>query len=200
MTLASGTPRRRGRPSVLDTDDVVAKAFRLWSTHGFAATSWQDLAAATGVSTRTLLRHFPSKSDIAWLGVEPATERLTAALAATADDVPLGDAVRHAIAESVSHEPHVQRVSADWLRLISSEPELVAMAPAAYRPWIAELAGFIGRRLPEAPTSVCRAIATAYQAATFDALLSWAEIAPDIDSADAVEEALRWLTITVPAP
>ena len=79
-------PRRPGRPSVLDTRAVSAGALRLWADRGFATTSWNDLAEATGISTRTLLRHFSSRSEIAWIGVAPATERLQSALGAAAPE------------------------------------------------------------------------------------------------------------------
>ncbi|MET7774012.1 TetR family transcriptional regulator [Nocardia sp. NPDC005366] len=192
-------PRRRGRPTVLDTHEVAENAYRLWSARGFATTSWSDLAQATGISTRTLLRHFPSRSDIAWLGVAPATDRLRAALDSAPEVSGLAAAVRMAIVESVSHDPRVQRITPDWLRLISSEPELVAMAPLAYRPWIAVLATYIGHHLSEAPPAICRALATAYQAATFAALIDWADAGAHGDCADAVDEMLRWMDIHTPS-
>lgn len=106
--------------------------------------------------------------------------------------------IRSAIVESVSHEPRVRRVAPDWLRLISSEPELAATAPLAYRPWIETLARYIASRLPDAPAAICRALATAYQAAAFAALIEWADAGAQGDCADAVEEMLRWMDIHAP--
>ncbi len=130
---------------------------------GYADTSWNDLAEATGISARTLIRHFSVKSAIAWIGVAPATERLRASLSVAPETAPLTDAVRTAIVESISHRPHIQRVGRDWLRLIAGTPELAAMSSEAYRPWITELADYIGRRVPEVPAAIARALATAYQ-------------------------------------
>ncbi|BDT91432.1 hypothetical protein IFM12275_14080 [Nocardia sputorum] len=198
MTDQISVSRGRGRPSVLDSSAVAESALRLWSERGYASTSWSDLARATGISTRTLLRHFSSRSEIAWLGVEPATARLQDAL----DNAPrageLSLVIRSAIVESVSHEPRVRRVAPDWLRLISSEPELAATAPLAYRPWIETLARYIASRLPDAPAAICRALATAYQAAAFAALIEWADAGAHGDCADAVEEMLRWMDIHAP--
>lgn len=87
----------------------------------------------------------------------------------------------------------------EWLRLISAEPELAATAPLAYRPWIDTLANFISGRLPGAPMAICRALATAYQAAAFAALVEWAEAGADGDCADMVDEMLRWMDIHAPA-
>lgn len=198
MITSASPPRRPGRPSVLDTQAVATSALRLWSEHGFATTSWSDLAQATGISTRTLLRYFSSKSEIAWLGVAPATTRLREALTrATGGDSPSA-VIRAAIVESVSHDPRIHRLTPDWLRLISSEPELAATAPIAYRPWIDTLADYLARRLPDAPAAICRALATAYQAATFAALVEWAEAGGVGDCADAVDRMLRWLDVHTP--
>lgn len=198
MTDSTPAPRRRGRPTVLDLGAIAENTYRLWSARGFAATNWTDLAEATGISTRTLQRHFPSRADIAWLGVAPATKRLRTALAATPPQTRLSTTLRQAIVESVSHDPQIQRISPEWLRLISSEPELTAMAPIAYRPWIDVLAAHIGEHLPQAPQALCRALATGYQAATFAALLEWADSGAHGDCADAVDAMLGWLDIHAP--
>ncbi|MFC4128454.1 TetR/AcrR family transcriptional regulator [Nocardia rhizosphaerae] len=190
--------RRPGRPSVLDSRAVAAGALRLWTERGFATTSWQDLADATGISTRTLLRHFATRSDIAWIGVAPATGRLREALAGAAEDAPVAGVVRAAIVESVSRDPRIHELAPDWLRLISSEPELAATAPAVYQPWIETLAGYLSRRRPTAPAAIGRAIATAYQAATFAALIEWAEAGAVGDCAESVDRMLCWLETHTP--
>ncbi|MFC8381917.1 TetR/AcrR family transcriptional regulator [Nocardia sp. NPDC057272] len=196
--MTQPAPRRPGRPSVLDTRAVSAGALRLWTDRGFATTSWSDLAEATGISTRTLLRHFSSRSEIAWIGVAPATERLRDALAGAAPEEPPAVVVRSAIVESVSRDPQIQELAPDWLRLISSEPELAATAPRVYRPWIDTLSGYLAGRLPGSPAPICRAIATAYQSATFAALIEWAESGAQGDCADSVDRMLRWMDPHLP--
>ncbi|TYQ10307.1 UNVERIFIED_ORG: TetR family transcriptional regulator [Gordonia westfalica J30] len=183
---------------MIDSGAVAEAAFRLWRERGYANTSWNDLAEATGVSARTLLRHFPTKADIAWIGVAHATVRLRDALEKTSAADPLADAIRTGVVSSVSHHPRVQRANPAWLRLIADEPELIAMAPRAYRPWIEELAAFIGRRVPHAPPAICRALASTYQAAAFAALTEWADAGAPGDSADAVDAMLGWIDIRIP--
>ncbi|MEV4156985.1 TetR family transcriptional regulator [Nocardia salmonicida] len=196
--MTQPAPRRPGRPSVLDTRAVSAGALRLWADRGFATTNWSDLAEATGISTRTLLRHFSSRSEIAWIGVAPATGRLQSALGAASPEQPPAVVVRAAIVESVSRDPQIQELAAGWLRLISSEPELAATAPRIYRPWIDTLSGYLADRLPGSPAAVCRAIATAYQSATFAALIEWAESGAEGDCADSVDRILRWMDPHLP--
>lgn len=196
------TRRGRGRPTVLVGEAVVTAAFELWNEKGFAETSWADLAAATGVSTRTLMRHYSSKHEIAWQGVMPATKRLRTALAATPDTVPTATAIRRAIVESVTHRPQMSTLSVAWLTLITTEPELAVMAPRAHRPWIEELAAFLATRLPDAPAPVCRALAATYESAAFAALTEWAADGAVGDPADAVDAVLQWIDIAAvpPAP
>lgn len=81
---ADRTPasRGRGRPSVVDHDAVAEAAILLWTERGYEQTTWRDLAEATGVSERTLLRHFQTRAAIAWTGVDAARERLAASTAA----------------------------------------------------------------------------------------------------------------------
>ncbi len=100
-------------------------------------------------------------------GNGPAPCALTAAPVEGAVDVDSGGHRALGVARSTC----VQRVTPDWLRVISSEPELAAMAPVAHRPWIAVPADFIGQHLPVAPRGVCKSLATTYRAAT----LRWLE-------------------------
>lgn len=43
---------------------LLAAAYKLFSQRGYPGTSTRDLAAATGVTERTLFRHFPTKAMI----------------------------------------------------------------------------------------------------------------------------------------
>lgn len=192
---ADRTPasRGRGRPSVVDHDAVAEAAILLWTERGYEQTTWRDLAEATGVSERTLLRHFQTRAAIAWTGVDAARERLAAALAAAAPEEPLADVLRHAVVNSVSHDS-VRRLGSQWATLVSTEPELAAFGQRSNLPWTADLADYIAGRVPDAPRAVANAVAAAYEAASRSALIDWA--AGDAgDPADAVDAALRWLRV-----
>jgi len=54
-------PRTRGRPRAFDRDVVLRAALQRFRTHGFAATSLDDLAAATGVNRPSLYAAFGDK-------------------------------------------------------------------------------------------------------------------------------------------
>jgi TetR/AcrR family transcriptional regulator, transcriptional repressor for nem operon len=53
-----------GRPREFDPDEVVAAAMDAFWTHGYTATSTQDLCDETGVSRSSLYNTFKSKRDL----------------------------------------------------------------------------------------------------------------------------------------
>ncbi|MGB3443360.1 MAG: helix-turn-helix domain-containing protein [Actinophytocola sp.] len=63
------TGRRTGRPPLTERRkaatrvDIARAAVRLFTTRGVAATSADEIAAAAGISVRTLWRYFPTKES-----------------------------------------------------------------------------------------------------------------------------------------
>ncbi|MEV7971742.1 TetR family transcriptional regulator [Cellulomonas sp. NPDC089187] len=178
---------------MVDDTAVSIAAIQLWTAQGFAATGWRELADATGISVRTLIRHYSERSAIFWSGVPLAAERLRTALAAADPTAPLADVLRTAVLASMA--PPTGRLGAQWARLIESEPELAASAHRAYRPWRDALADYLSDRLPQAPPSIPLALAAAYESASHTALVQWVASGAGDDPSRAVDEALRWLGV-----
>lgn len=172
--LSTSSTKSRGRPSIVDAMAISEAAIVLWHEQGFANTGWKEISDATGVSTRTLMRHFSSRAELAWLGVQPATERMAVAAPTIPTDIPLGEAVRLLIRASITRDPKIAQLGPDFFSLVTTEPEIAALAASAHNPWITEVAAFISARRPELPVVIARAIATAYQSAVFAALTEWA--------------------------
>ena len=183
----------RGRPSIVDALAISEAAIALWHDQGYANTGWKEISEVTGVSTRTLMRHFSSRAELAWIGVVPATERMAAAAPTIAAGLPLGEAVRALIRASVTRDPKIAALGPDFLSLVASEPEIAALAPSAHNPWITEVASFIAARRPEMPAAIARAIATAYQSALFAALTEWAAGGASGEAIDAIDAMLTHL-------
>lgn len=197
---AQDSGRGRGRPSVLDRGAVAAATFQLWAEHGYAAVSWGDIAEATGVSVRTLVRHFARKTEIAWVGVPAATQRLREALQAEPDDVPVSDAVRRSVLASTAHGGMLGISGADWARVVYAQEELIGSVGQAYRPWIETLADYLHTRLPDMSPATATAIASAYQTAAFSSLVVWSVRGEPDDAMTTVDEALQWLHVDPPGP
>src|SRR5262245_64568862 len=57
-------PKRRGRPRAYEPDVALAKALDLFRRDGFAATSLDDLSAATGMNRPSLYGAFGDKREL----------------------------------------------------------------------------------------------------------------------------------------
>ena len=57
-------PKRRGRPRAYEPDVALGKALDLFRRDGFAATSLDDLSAATGMNRPSLYGAFGDKRDL----------------------------------------------------------------------------------------------------------------------------------------
>lgn len=70
--------------------EIVDRAASLFSRHGFAQTSLQQVADAVGYTKAGLLHHFPSKQSIYDATVEAVTEQL-AGVALAVESLPAGE-------------------------------------------------------------------------------------------------------------
>src|ERR1700732_5243989 len=60
----SGAPKRRGRPRAYQPEIALGKALDLFRKDGFAATSLDDLSAATGMNRPSLYGAFGDKREL----------------------------------------------------------------------------------------------------------------------------------------
>lgn len=123
--------RRTGRPPLSERrraetrEEIAEEAVRLFARQGVAATSADEIAAAAGVSTRTLWRYFRSKEEC----VRPL---LAAGLDAMAERVRTWDGTG-SLFEAVRREgelaidPRHAAALRDLVRLIEREPGLRAV-------------------------------------------------------------------------
>jgi len=63
-TAGAAPPRRRGRPRAYEPDIALGKALDLFRESGFAATSLDDLSAATGMNRPSLYGAFGDKREL----------------------------------------------------------------------------------------------------------------------------------------
>src|SRR5580658_4510629 len=83
-------PRRRGRPRQYDPERALGKAAEAFWKYGYAATSLDDLAAATGMNRPSLYAAFGDKRDL-YLKTLERYQQQSREIGAhiTADDPPL---------------------------------------------------------------------------------------------------------------
>jgi AcrR family transcriptional regulator len=87
---AESTPRGRGRPRQYDPERALANAAEVFWKHGYAATSLDDLVAATGMNRPSLYAAFGDKRDLYLKTLERYQQRSRAiGQEIIADDPPL---------------------------------------------------------------------------------------------------------------
>jgi TetR/AcrR family transcriptional regulator, copper-responsive repressor len=93
--MVQKSPARRGRPRAFDPDAALAQAVEAFWDAGFAATSLDDLTAATGMNRPSLYGAFGDKQALYRKAFDLYRERTRAALAETfGGDRPLRAALR----------------------------------------------------------------------------------------------------------
>jgi AcrR family transcriptional regulator len=73
---------------------IASTARRLFAAHGFEAVTVAQVAAAAGVSEKTVFNYFPSKEDLAFAGREEGIAQFVAAIAEREPGTPVIDVFR----------------------------------------------------------------------------------------------------------
>lgn len=191
---------KRGRPSVIDRERIGKIAFELWDAQGYAATSWADIAAESGVSVRTLTRHFSSPAELVSTGLAPAVDRLRGGLERRRSDASPSEQLRALVVCAVRQREGDESFSLVWQRVLAKEAHLRDAFARVSGTWTDAFADVIADVLPEAPAHARRAIAAALHAAAASALLDWAQSGGEGEAADAVAAALAWFEVGPPGP
>jgi AcrR family transcriptional regulator len=174
---------------------VSLVALRLFERNGFDRVTMDEIAAAASVSRRTLFRLFPSKSDLAWDGLRDmrdAVKLRAASLARAGRRLNLiVDELFVPILRQLD-DPEAARIARRRLRLLAGAPALLN------HPILQEIEDVIARTLKASarrdgtpPSLVARALV----AATFGALLWWAEHGRGMSALDAARAALQAIAV-----
>lgn len=156
-----------GRPEATSHAAIEQAAFRLFDARGFDGTTLDDIAAAVGVSRRTLFRYYPSKNDIPWGQFDRTLDRFRQILRALPEDLPVPEAVQRGIVAFNEFDPGADPPHAQRMRLILQTPALQAHSVLRYAEWRAVIAEYVAQRrglrptdaLPETVSQVCLALA-----------------------------------------
>ncbi|NYV76577.1 TetR/AcrR family transcriptional regulator [Streptomyces sp. UH6] len=121
-------PRRPGRPPLTERRkeatrlEIAHEAVRLFAARGLTATSWDDIARAVGVSTRTLSRYFARKEECVRPLLTVAVERFVTTLRAWPADRPLHE-ITGPLWPPADSDPEMGTLR-ELLRLTRAEPGL----------------------------------------------------------------------------
>ncbi|MBC7725579.1 MAG: TetR family transcriptional regulator [Burkholderiaceae bacterium] len=165
---------RRGRPHSSSREAISERAIELFRAHGFAGTTIDMIAVASGVSKTSFFRYYSSKSEIVWSAFDEHTVRLARVLERADVATPTMTAVRESIVDTLGEDADPDGL---WLRrfeLIDTSPELRAEESAHWIVWSNVVAGFVAGRIGAEPGDLMpSAIGGAVQAAFLSRLRSW---------------------------
>lgn len=179
MSTTEGPGRpTRGRPGATTHAAIEQAAFRLFSELGFDRTTLDDIAAEVGVSRRTILRYYESKSDIPWGQFDLTLARFRGLLDSSPEEQPLHQVVHRAVVEFNRFPDDARPTHRERMRLILETPALLAHSALRYAEWRQVIADYVARRtgcavgdlLPRSVGHVSLALAvSAYEAWLADA-------------------------------
>jgi mycofactocin system transcriptional regulator len=138
-----------GRPPATTRDDIERVAMRLFTSHGFDATTVDDIAAAAGIGRRTFFRYFGSKNDVVWGRFDEGLAQLRASLATAPTDRRLTDVLRDAIVAFNALPPDQVPVHRQRMALILGVDSLQAHSTLMYAEWRQVVAEFVAGRTGE---------------------------------------------------
>jgi TetR/AcrR family transcriptional regulator, regulator of mycofactocin system len=189
---AAGTlpqPAGPGRPPSTTRHQLQDVAVEMFSAHGYDEVTIEALAAAAGISRRTFFRYFSSKADALMADFDADVERLRSVLADSNPNLPVMDAIRHAVvAVNHYHADDLARLR-QRMQLQHDNPALLASGILHYEHWQAVVAEFAAGRLGQAAGDLLpQVIARSVFGAAYAGFMSWlsddqGDLSPRLDAA-----------------
>lgn len=140
-----------GRRRSTTQDHITDVALELFATRGFDDVSVDDVAAAAGISRRTLFRYFSSKNAIPWADFDAHLDHLRELLDTTPADLPLDTALRSALLAFNSFDDSETPRHRRRMRVILQTDALQAYSMTMYAGWRGVIAAFVAHRTDTKP-------------------------------------------------
>ncbi|PZE39051.1 TetR family transcriptional regulator [Curtobacterium sp. MCSS17_006] len=191
--MRSTNDRPTGRPRTIDPDAVSLVALRLFDDQGFDAVSMDDVAAAAGVSRRSLFRLFPSKAALVWGGLDEFAARFREALRSRPADEPSAVALRAAYRIGATFPDNAVEVTRHRLRVIRANPSLEHVGAATVTALTDEILRYVAERDGVTADDLAVAVRAHTLAAAASAALTWWALHGDGRPEDVLERALALL-------
>ena len=153
---------------------IERAALDLFTAQGFERVTTDEIAEAAGISRRTFFRYVSAKADVVWGDFDAHVLRLEAMLAATAGEQPVLSSICAAYVEVNDYAEVDLPVLRQRMRLILTEPALLAHSQVRYADVDRVVAAHVARRTGVRPDAlVPRLVATSTRAAATTAFEVW---------------------------
>lgn len=130
-------------------DALIEAAMRLLAEKGFEGTTTDEIAAAAGISRRTLFRHFPTKADLVTAWTQQMTDVLSERVQACPPEMSPQEVIRVALEAVVPHMAKTREEALAFVRLIEQDPGLQSVSLHKYACWEDSLTTVLEQRLPD---------------------------------------------------
>lgn len=141
------TTNPRGRPQAASRELLQDAALELFLENGYAGTTIEQITTRAGVSRNTFFNYFDAKSDVFWVELDDALERIPAALRAAPETAGGMQAVEAALLEfGTQFGPGRVPFALTQYELIGSIHELQASALTRFTRQASLLANFLTAR------------------------------------------------------
>ncbi|GGD70057.1 putative transcriptional regulatory protein TetR [Microbacterium murale] len=148
MDKISSEPRARpGRQPSTSHAELSHIALAMFVERGFEATTIDDIVTAAGIGRRTFFRYFASKNDLPWGEFDELIARMRAYLAAIPTELPLIEALKASVIEFNRFPPEEIPYHRQRMKLILTNPTLVAHSTLRYEEWRRVISDFVASRL-----------------------------------------------------
>lgn len=153
---------------------IEQAALDLFTAQGFDAVTIDEVAEAAGISRRTFFRYFGTKADAVWGDFDGHVVRLAGMLAATAAGQPVLASICAAYVEVNDYDDAALPTLRQRMRLILTEPALLAHSQVRYGDVDRVVAAHVARRTGVRPDAlVPRLVAASTRAAATTAFETW---------------------------
>lgn len=170
-------------------------AVDLFAEHGFENVTVEQVAAAAGVSTRSVHRYFPAKEDMVIGTLADYGHLVSEAFEGRAIEEPVTESLHVAFAAMLSSRPQTERDKIA-VRLLSSKPSLRARNVEKHLLWAEILTPIVARRLTGDDVLLRARVLVQASLGAFDvALITWADSRETRDLHDVLRIAFRALAV-----
>jgi len=153
---------------------IESAALDLFTAQGFEAVTIDEVAEAAGISRRTFFRYFGAKADAVWGDFDGHVVRLEGMLAATAGSQSVLASICAAYVEVNDYAESALPMLRQRMRLILTEPALLAHSQLRYGDVDRVVAAHVARRTGVRPDALLpRLVATSIRAAATTAFEMW---------------------------
>ncbi len=165
---------RVGRQPSTSRATLSHVALQLFMEHGFDETTVDDIAAAAGISRRTLFRYFASKNDLPWGDFDEGLKSMRRFLSQTPPGLTLVDALSLAVVEFNRFPAEELLYHRKRMDLLLNVPALVAHSALRYYAWRQVVADYAAFRLGVASEALApQTIAWAFLGGSLSAYEQW---------------------------